>query len=206
MSAKPIHWRMLRIIFYNQTTLSPSISTDFISERLSLTYSECVAGLSRMASSDFSDYGAWVYRTQGKWAIQGVQRHDHCTGGYMALEVAKKNVHLDNREREWSENVRSGMDADGNETEVTDAVVPLAFGDKRYLDIDPENKAMAINERFANKEPEPETNEKGEKMCPRCPDYAKRPVFRGGKYCQAHKRHVNYKEYRKNGKKRRDRK
>lgn len=185
------HYRIVRYMFWATSPQQAGLSVSHLASRMMIDEFECDIYLSQMANPEFSEFGPWVERIgAGRWAILGVQRDNNSTGGYLALEIAKKNVYLKDESRRWAENVRAGMDAKGDETEVENAAIPAFTRAKKP--VDPESSAKRANDRFVSQEKdELEVDENGDRLCPMCPPWRKKPVHKKSRFCREHKRRRN---------------
>lgn len=200
MKPKQHHYRLLHFINWALTPDSPGVNTTYLASVMMISESECRGYLLEMREHTFTDCGAWVERARGdNWVIRGVSRDNNSTGGYSILEAMKLNVFPDeNKELEWKEMTRAGMDSSGNETKVENAVIPS--GTIRSRRTDPEGAAERVNSRF--REPDDmrdpiATDESGFRPCPRCHPTCKLPKWKKTKFCRIHKRYANRDEYKK---------
>jgi hypothetical protein len=193
------------MINWLSTTAVIGVDADRLAYRLKIDRADIGMYLMEMEDSDFSDWGQWVERIgRNRWVIFGVERDNQSTGGFLALDMAKKNVHLEEYGvTGWKNEALEGMQTDGKPTRIKNAAIPsFARPSKKE---DAEDSAHRVNSRFAVEVVE-DVVPVGEKirLCPGC-RVKPRPPKKDGtglrKYCDGCKARKNREDRRKmNGK------
>lgn len=143
-----LHWRCLCAVnaLHGLHRIAPPAY--MVADELRRDFEDVLAALLDMCDHQWSDDGAWLRYEGGRLWIEGVQRDDLVTGGYAALEEAKRNPSLDvHKLRGWKDEALLGITSGGKKSKIKRAVIETG-NEGGYRN--PEESAQRASNIFAN--------------------------------------------------------
>jgi len=162
-AANPIHYKILRVVFY-LSTLS-GVTVDNISSYTGLDVPIIEAHVQEMCDPYFSEtWGNWLWMDGNHIKVSGAKRDEFSTGGFAAIEAASKQPYFtDLNHRGWKEEVLLGFGRKGSQSTINNAV--LSTSSKSYTS-NPEARAQRANQHFSEPSEEQTTiKEMGLRPC-----------------------------------------